>query len=78
MNPQIEVKQEEVIAAAAALGALLGGLGGLIGWEHTDIQTGEQVSAKIAWVYANCPDSPERADLLTKLGQLLALLEGTG
>lgn len=79
MNPT-ETKQNEVIVAAAALGAVIGGgLGDILGnWTTQDIQTGQQVSERIYSIYLNCPASPERAALLARLGELLAMLESPG
>lgn len=79
MQKTIEEIQIETLAACGELGALYGGLVGetIGGWTASDIQTGEQVSARIAYIYANCSASPQRAAALAKLGELLSRLENT-
>lgn len=79
MQKTIEELSIEVLAALAELSALVGGsVGSTIGgWTALDIQTGEQVSARIAYIYANCADSPTRAAALAKLAELLSRLETT-
>ncbi len=79
MQKTIEELSIEVLSALAELGALVGGsVGSTIGgWTQEDISTGEEVSARIAYIYANCPDSPTRAASLSKLAELLSRLENT-
>ncbi len=78
MEQTIEELQTEVMATAGELGALMGGsVGSTLGqWVHADLQNSGQVAAKIAWVTSNCP-TPERAELIAKLTELLNRLENT-